>query len=120
MIEIANLQLDQFVWIDEFDYSLVTEQTERALNGAPHIEKAIAPSGRPITLQSAMEPKAVFTALFSHAQTTLTQFAITVRGNEYTVIWDHTQKPVTGTPIISFSDVEPDNFEHVTLRMKTL
>lgn len=120
MIEIANLQLDQFVWIDEFDYSLVIEQTERALNGAAHIEKSTLPNGRPITLHSAWESKAVFTSLFNHAQNTLTGFAISVRGTAFQVMWDHSQKPVTGSPVTPFADVEPDHFEHVTLRLKTL
>ncbi|MDK1288490.1 hypothetical protein [Pseudoalteromonas umbrosa] len=120
MIELNNQQYDQFVWTDEFNYQSVAEQTERALNGAQHIEKTTIPVGRAITLWSQQESYDVFKALFDFAQSQLSAFQITIRGAIHTVVWDHTQQPVTGTEIKQYSDAPPDAFENVTLKFKTV
>ncbi|CAM4177452.1 hypothetical protein [Pseudoalteromonas byunsanensis] len=119
MIVINNIQLDNAVWTDEYDYQGVAEQTERALNGAQHIEKT-AIVGRPITIESALEAAALYIALFEHSQTELAAFDITIRGTTFNVVWDHSQKPVTGSPLQYFSDSEPTHFENITLRLKTV
>ncbi|WP_440053377.1 hypothetical protein ACSLBF_10550 [Pseudoalteromonas sp. T1lg65] len=119
MIVINNIQLDNAVWTDEYDYQAVTEQTERALNGAQHIEKTLI-VGRPITIESVLEPAALYIALFEHSQTKLAEFVITIRGTSYTVVWNHNQKPVTGSPLQYFSDSTPTHFENITLRLKTV
>ncbi|WP_046005781.1 hypothetical protein [Pseudoalteromonas rubra] len=120
MIEINGTQHEQFVWVDEFNYQAIAEQSERALNGAPHIEKTAIHVGRPITLQSQLESATIYKALFAHATSTLTDFTITIRGTVYQVMWDHSQQPVTGTPIAMYSDAEPEHFQDVTLKLKTV
>ncbi|KAF7787201.1 hypothetical protein PRUB_a4080 [Pseudoalteromonas rubra] len=120
MIEINGTLLEQFVWTDEFNYLAVTEQSERALNGATHTEKTAIPVGRPITLQSDLESATIYKALFEHAKGTLTDFPISIRGTDYQVMWDHSQQPVTGTPVALFSDAESEHFQDVILKLKTV
>ncbi|KAA1165484.1 hypothetical protein EU508_00695 [Pseudoalteromonas fuliginea] len=120
MIVINAQQLDNFVWLDELDYSAVAEQSERALNGAQHIEKTIIPAGRSINLYSDFEAASVFNPLFEHANTTLSQFEITIRGTVFNVVWDHSQKAVEGTPHTHFSDSAPTYFQNINLRLKTV
>jgi len=120
MIVINAQSLDNFVWLNEFDYLPVAEQTERALNGAQHIEKTPIPAGRPIYLYSDFEDASVFTPLYEHAQTTLTAFEITIRGNVFNVVWDHSQKAVEAAPHAHFSDAAPAHFQNINLRLKTV
>ncbi|WKD23720.1 hypothetical protein NDQ71_01045 [Pseudoalteromonas sp. KG3] len=120
MIVINAQSLDNFVWLNEFDYLPVAEQTERALNGAQHIEKTLIPQGRPINLYSDFEAASVFTPLYEHAQTTLTAFEITIRGTVFNVVWDHSQKAVEAVPHTHFSDSAPTHFQNINLRLKTV
>ncbi|AZZ98750.1 hypothetical protein [Pseudoalteromonas sp. R3] len=120
MIELGGQQYGHFVWTDEHNYRSVAEQYERALNGAPHIEKTAIPFGRPITLQSDMEAAEAYKALLSHSQSALDSFAISVRGVLYQVVWDHTQQPVSGEPVSVYCDAEPDFYKNVILKFKTV
>ena len=120
MIVINAQQLDNFVWLNEFDYVPVAEQVERALNGAQHIEKTLIPKGRPINLYSDFEAASVFMPLHVHAQTTLTAFEITIRGTVFNVVWDHSQNPVEAVPHTHFSDAAPSHFQNINLRLKTV
>ncbi|MEI8642734.1 hypothetical protein P4S60_10350 [Pseudoalteromonas sp. Hal040] len=120
MILLNAQQLDNFVWLNEFDYLPVVEQTERALNGAQHIEKTLVPLGRPIHLYSDFETASTFKPLLEHAQSTLDAFEISIRGTLFTVVWDHTQKAVESTPHTHFSDTEPTHFTNINLRLKTV
>jgi hypothetical protein len=120
MIVINAQQLDNFVWLDEFDYLPVAEQTERALNGAQHIEKTLIPQGRAINLYSDFEAASVFNPLLVHAQTTLAAFEITIRGTLFNVVWDHSQKAVEAVPHAHFADAAPTHFQNINLRLKTV
>jgi len=120
MILINAQSLDNFVWLNEFDYLPVAEQTERALNGAQHIEKTLIPAGRPIELYSDFEAANVINPLYQHAQTTLEAFAITIRGTAFNVVWDHTQKAVEATPHAHYADAAPMHFQNINLRLKTV
>lgn len=119
MIVINAIELPHAVWTDEHDYQAVAEQTELALNGASHIEKTLLP-GRPITIESVLEAASSYIALFDHSRTTLTTFDISIRGTVYTVVWDHSKKPCTGSAVSYYSDAEPDFFENITLRLKVV
>ncbi|WP_304635542.1 hypothetical protein [Pseudoalteromonas sp.] len=120
MILINAQNLDNFVWLNEFDYLPIAEQTERALNGAQHIEKTLIPLGRPIHLYSDLELASTFKPLFEHAQNTLDAFEISIRGTLFNVVWDHAQKAVECTPYAHFSDAEPTHFTNINLRLKTV
>tara|TARA_B100002049_G_C16078812_1_gene376311 strand:- start:782 stop:1144 length:363 start_codon:yes stop_codon:yes gene_type:complete len=120
MIILNAQQLENFVWLNEFDYLPVAEQTELALNGAQHIEKTLIPLGRPIHLHSDMEQASAFKPIFEHAQTTLNAFEISIRGTVFNVVWDHSQKAVESTPHTHFSDAEPTHFTNINLRLKTV
>ncbi|MCF2829830.1 MULTISPECIES: hypothetical protein [unclassified Pseudoalteromonas] len=119
MIVINAIELPHAVWTDEHDYQAIAEQTELAINGAPHIEKTKLP-GRPITIESVLETASAYIALFDHSRTTLTAFDISIRGTVYTVVWDHSQKPCTGSAVSYYSDAVPDFFENITLRLKVV
>ncbi|TMO54087.1 hypothetical protein [Pseudoalteromonas phenolica] len=120
MIAINSKQYEQFVWADEFAYTLIAEQKEYALNGAAHIEKTAKVADRPITLVSIIESADVFNELFNFGQTQLDPFIVNIRGSDYSVTFDHSEQPVIGQPIQIYSDTTPDFFENVTIKLRTV
>ncbi|OUL59268.1 hypothetical protein [Pseudoalteromonas ulvae] len=125
MITLTNataqtITLDQFVWRDEFAAFGIVEQTERALNGAPAIEKTAVSVGRPITLFSEMEDAALVEQLLSSANTELGTVTLNVRGTNIAATWDHAQSPVEVTPHQLYCDAKPNHFTQITLRFKTV
>ncbi len=120
MITFATFTLTEFYWADEFEFSPVKQQQERALNGATHIESALVTTGRPITLKSDLESASLFVQLQNHANTNQDPFNLTINGTVYSVIWLHAPLAVTGKPFESFVDAQPDNFTDISLTLITV
>ncbi len=120
MITFSIFTLSHFIWRDQFAWSGVVQQQERALNGAPHIESTLIQVGRPITLVSDMETFTLFAQLQSHAVSNQTPFAIDINGTSYNVIWLHNPIAVAGEPVSQFSDDNPDHFKNVVLTLITV
>lgn len=120
MIILDTLELDNFVWLNEFDAVHVTEQNERALNGAQHIEKTAINTGHVIQLYSNLESADVFNPIFEHAKTTLTSFVLVIRDVQHNVTWSHKNKPIDVKPLSLYNDAAPTHFENITLNLRTV
>lgn len=120
MITLASQQLPHAVWVNEYNYVGVAEHSERALNGAAHIEKTLIPNGQPITIISEMESAAVFSALLHHARNTLSAFTINIKNQPLEVVWAHEQGAIEGTPVANYSDNAPEHFTDIKLHLKTV
>lgn len=119
MISFSSITLTNFVWLDQYEFSGVVQQQERALNGAPHIENTLVSVGRPITLFSDIEDADLFKALQAHALANQAPFNMNINGTTHSVIWRHLPQAVSGKPIARFSDGEPEYFEKITLTLQT-
>jgi len=121
MIVLDSITLQEFVWANRFGYSPWVSSHEFALDGALHIETAKKQAGRSIILTSDSEPLSVFTALEAHAEATgATPFQLTINSEIFSVIWDNSATPISGTPLIDYSDADPDYIADITLKLITV
>ena len=120
MITFATFTLPEFYWVDEFEFSGVYQQQERALNGATHTENNIVTTGMPITLKSDLEDSTLFLNLKAHSIANQAAFNLTINGTVYSVIWLHNPIAVSGKPFAHYVDAPPDNFIDITLTLKTV
>lgn len=114
---------DDFLWADEFQWFPVEQSTERTLTGGLVVDVRAMTGGRPITLKGADDksswiPRAVLSQLTTWLGTPGQQMTLVLRGVSYTVIWRHHEAPaLDASPVIDFSDIGPDDWYRVTLKL---
>lgn len=118
----ASLSAD-LLWQDEFEWHPVAQTVERSLTGALLVDVQQMTGGRPITLRGADE-KAAWTArssvvlLQGWAATAGQVMTLTLRGSTYQVMWRHHDAPaLEATPVTDYSDVVPDDWYRVNLKL---
>lgn len=109
---------EDLFWIDEFSWSRVAQATERGTTGALLVDVAVRQGGRPITLQgegnTAWITRADLKTLAAWSQLPGQQFALSLRGEAFTVIFDHgdgdTTNAIAQAAVVNFSDIGDGDF----------
>ncbi len=112
-MKIDMIDVDQIVWVNRHSQTAVQMSMRRALNGAPHIQQSVVPSGFDVELSNkdGFMPRALFEQLKLHSETVLAVFTVDVGTETFSAIWDHRTGPaVTGTDLFD----EHDGSEFIT------
>lgn len=113
------LQLpDDLIWTDELTWSAVAQSTERGIFGTLIIDAMARNGGRPITLQgdgdSAWIDRGTLRALKAWADVPGLRMALDVRGDQFTVVFDHggeeASRAIAMAALIEYSDKNDDDY----------
>lgn len=112
-----HLPLDM-LWVDEFEWDAVEQSKQYTVTGSLIVESGAKLAGRPITLagdeQGGWLPRATLLSLMATAGVAGRQYTLTLRGVEYTVMFD--TPPITASPVWGVSD--PDAADHYVATLK--
>lgn len=106
------------IWADELTWSAVAQSTERGIFGALIIDAMARNGGRPITLQgdgdSAWIDRGTLRTLGAWAQTPGLRMALDVRGEIFTVVFDHgpeeETRAIAMSAVIDYSDKQDGDY----------
>ncbi len=106
------------IWADELTWSAVAQSTERGIFGALIIDAMARNGGRPITLQgdgdSAWIDRGTLRMLGAWAQTPGLRMALDVRGEIFTVVFDHgpeeETRAIAMSAVIDYSDKQDGDY----------
>lgn len=113
------------VWTDELTWSAVAQSTERSITGALLVDAMARNGGRPITLAgdvtSAWITRGDLITLKTWAAIPGQRFTLTVRGEVFTVLFDHgtdeETRALAMSAVVEYSDPEAtDYYCSLTLR----
>lgn len=116
-----NLPPDLF-WSDEFEW-LPVEQTERrTITGALVVSSAARLGGQPITLQPERDDcawcaRSVLEQAQAWASSPGQEMTLVLRGVTRTVIWRHSERAISSTPIVHYDDTAPGDYYLATFRL---
>lgn len=124
-IQLDSIVLDgQLEWADEFDWSVVEQQTERTLSGKLSVQGGIKIYGRPITLASnggAWTPLSVVRQLEVLRDQFGRKMPLTLPdGRRFHVIFDHAAGALEAEPVERLVNPPPDAPYEITLRFLTV
>lgn len=127
MITLAGVELPgDLEWLDEYDWSPVTQQIEPATDGALHIEESALLAGRPITLGPSGNSNIWISRATADA---LRALLIVPRGQEdamalvledereFNVLFRHGDKGMEARPVMYMAPSAPDDRYTLTLRL---
>ena len=106
------------IWADELTWSAVAQSTERGIFGTLIIDAMARNGGRPITLQgdgdSAWIDRGTLRMLGAWAQTPGLRMALDVRGEIFTVVFDHgpeeETRAIAMSAVIDYSDKQDGDY----------
>ena len=106
------------IWADELTWSAVAQSTERGIFGILIIDAMARNGGRPITLQgdgdSAWIDRGTLRTLGAWAQTPGLRMALDVRGEIFTVVFDHgpeeETRAIAMSAVIDYSDKQDGDY----------
>ena len=106
------------IWADELTWSAVAQSTERGIFGTLIIDAMARNGGRPITLQgdgdSAWIDRRTLRTLGAWAQTPGLRMALDVRGEIFTVVFDHgpeeETRAIAMSAVIDYSDKQDGDY----------
>jgi hypothetical protein len=106
------------IWADELTWSAVAQSTERGIFGTLIIDAMARNGGRPITLQgdgdSAWIDRGTLRTLGAWAQTPGLRMALEVRGEIFSVIFDHgpeeETRAIAMSAVIDYSDKQDGDY----------
>ena len=106
------------IWADELTWSAVAQSTERGIFGTLIIDAMARNGGRPITLQgdgdSAWIDRGTLRTLGAWAQTPGLRMALDVRGEVFSVVFDHRPEEETRaiamSAVIDYSDKQDGDY----------
>lgn len=106
------------IWADELTWSAVAQSTERGIFGTLIIDAMARNGGRPITLQgdgdSAWIDRGTLRTLGAWAQTPGLRMALDVRGEIFTVVFDHgpeeETRAIAMSAVIDYSDKQDGDY----------
>ena len=114
---------DDLYWSDELTWSPVLQTVERTITGALVVQTAMRQSGRPITLQaidgdSSWIARSALDQLHAWAAVAGQEMTLHLRGQARQVIFRHHDgEALQASPVVHQSDVQPDDWYTVTLRL---
>lgn len=106
------------LWSDEFSWSDVAQSAERGIDGHLILDATVRNGGRPITLSgdgsSAWIDRGTLLSLKAWAKLPLQIFTLDLRGEVFTVVFDHGGEEETRAmamaPVVDYSDMEDGDF----------
>lgn len=106
------------IWADELTWSAVAQSTERGIFGTLIIDAMARNGGRPITLQgdgdSAWIDRGTLRALGAWARTPGLRMALDVRGEAFSVVFDHgaeeETRAIAMSAVIDYSDKQDGDY----------
>ena len=106
------------IWADELTWSAVAQSTERGIFGTLIIDAMARNGGRPITLQgdgdSAWIDRGTLRTLGAWAQTPGLRMALDVRGEVFSVVFDHgpeeETRAIAMSAVIEYSDKQDGDY----------
>ncbi|CAN7170486.1 hypothetical protein LJR118_000296 [Acidovorax sp. LjRoot118] len=109
---------EDLLWSDEFSWSDVAQSADRGIEGHLILEAMVRSGGRPITLSgdgnSAWIQRSTLIALKAWAKVPLQLFELDLRGEVFTVVFDHGGEEETRamamSPVVDYSDMEDGDF----------
>lgn len=109
---------EDLFWIDEFSWARVAQETTRSTTGALLVDVATRQGGRSITLQgqgnTAWITRAVLKTVAAWAQLPGQTFTLNLRGEVFTVLFDHgtgdTTSAINQAAVVEFSDITDTDF----------
>lgn len=113
------------IWSDELNWSCVAQATERGIWGTLIVDAMARSGGRPITLTgeagSAWMARSTLRTLVQWAQLVGQRFTLDLRGQVFSVIFDHgsaeESRALVATAVAGYSDPEDgDPYCSLTLR----
>jgi hypothetical protein len=111
---------DDLLWTDEYAWSVVSQRREYSITGAQIIDSGAKQAGRTITLAGGetggWTPRSVVDALAVAAAIPGQQFTLTLRGDTYTVVFDHTSRALEAEPVWNVNDPSSTDYYVATLR----
>lgn len=104
---------ERLAWVDEHAWAPPQMQVDWGTLGDLMVHVRARQAGRPITLDgresAAWTPRAQILQLAAWAAIPGAQFTLHIRGQDHTVMWDHTQPPaLDATPLWQIEDAEID------------
>lgn len=118
MITLAGITLpDHLVWTDEFDWVPVAHSSERSLTGKLLIEEASLTKGRPITLSNDWATRDVIEQIYALASLPGQTHTLDLHGRTFTVMFNHTDTPVSAVPIKPHNVPDSNDYYQLTLRL---
>lgn len=117
---------DDLFWSDENTWNPVEQTAQRTVTGALIVQAAQRVGGRPITLQppddsSAWMSRATVDDIRNLAAVAGREMTLTLRGNNYDVIFRHHDgAAVDANPVVFYRDEDEEDFYLVTLRLMEL
>ena len=120
-----TVQLENgFLWSDEFDWKLIEQNQERAIDGTLIIQEGKKKSGRPITLsasdgqgwikRSDLSVIQDWSALQDEQFTLVFEYPHDTR--QFNVIFNHADGAINAKPVMGFPTVSEGDFYEVTLK----
>lgn len=118
---VTTVELDDDLdWANEFNWADVLQTKTYTLTGALLLESAARQAGRQIELRGGdafgWMLRSAVEQLKTWARLAGQQLTLTLRGTEYTVVFDHEAGCLEARPVVDFSDPEPGDHYVVTLR----
>lgn len=109
---------EDLFWADEFDWSPVSQGLARSTTGALLVDIAVRTGGRSITLRgegdTAWITRADLKTLSAWSKLPGQRFALDLRGQPFTVIFDHGTNDATTAinqaAVVAFSDISDTDF----------
>lgn len=115
---------DDLIWVDEFDWSPVQQNSEYTLTGAMVRETGVMQAGRPITLLGGQDAGWVGRATVKALYAKLTEagpYTLTLNDNStHNVVFMHGRKPIESRPIIDYNNPDDTDKYSLTLRFITV
>ncbi|MTI11888.1 hypothetical protein [Sansalvadorimonas verongulae] len=116
---------DNFIWVNEFDWSPVAQTTERSLTGALVVSESQKSYGRSIVLgdgENSWLTRAQVEALFILSEQPAHIMPLTLPdGRSFTVIFDRSEgHPIEAQQILPISSPADTDLYGVTLRFLTV
>ena len=116
---------DDLLWIDEFEWNPVEQNTERSLSGALLVEEQQKKKGRPVTLSGGSEAgwvtRATVVSLLAKAAAANHTMTLTLPDSrQFAVIFDRQGSPIEAQQIMPFAYPDDDHHYSLTIRLLTV
>ena len=116
---------DNFVWVNEFDWSPVAQESERSLTGALVVNESLMSFGRPIVLgdgENSWLTLAEVKALYALSEQMGKKMPLTLPdGRSFTVIFDRADgPPIEAQQVLPLSAPSDDHNYAVVIRLLTV
>lgn len=108
---------DDTLWLDEFDWSPVRQNTEPTLTGALVIEEGALLAGRPVTLDAHWLTRAEVLALWALLTPAASYTLVLPDGQALAVAWRHDATPIEAEPIAPSTPRDPTDRYAVRLHL---